>query len=150
MCGVGKTLISLWITQQLHSDTIIVGVPNILLLEQWENVIRDLFPTMPILIVSGGVNENDIQIFLETYKNSCIVITTYASSHKVKIASQHCKFKFSMKILDKVHHLTSHDMQIANTKKTYIQMLNIDAVRQIALTATLKQLEIINNNDEIT
>src|SRR5690606_27354922 len=28
MCGVGKTLISLWITQELNSNTILIGVPN--------------------------------------------------------------------------------------------------------------------------
>jgi hypothetical protein len=38
-CGVGKTLISLWITQRLNSDKILVGVPNKLLLKQWEKII---------------------------------------------------------------------------------------------------------------
>ena len=33
-CGVGKTLISLWITQVLHANTIIIGVPNKLLLKK--------------------------------------------------------------------------------------------------------------------
>ena len=43
MCGVGKTLISLWITQELNSNTILIGVPNKLLLKQWEEVICVLF-----------------------------------------------------------------------------------------------------------
>ena len=65
MCGVGKTIVSLWITQKLHANTLVVGVPNKLLLEQWNKVIRELFPEMPILIVSGGVSEDDIQQFLK-------------------------------------------------------------------------------------
>ena len=54
MCGVGKTLISLWITQELNSNTILIGVPNKLLLKQWEEVICVLFQNIPYLIVSSG------------------------------------------------------------------------------------------------
>ncbi len=52
ICGVGKTLISLWIAKELASNTIIIGVPNILLLKQWKNTVNILFPDVPILIVS--------------------------------------------------------------------------------------------------
>jgi superfamily II DNA or RNA helicase len=149
MCGVGKTLISLWIMQQLNVNTLVVGVPNKLLLEQWNKVICELFVEMPILLVLGGVNEDNILNFLEKYKERCIIITTYSSSHKVNSASQLCKFKFAIKILDEAHHLTSHNMRLANTAKTYIQMLNIPSVKQIALTATIKQLESINDDDNI-
>jgi superfamily II DNA or RNA helicase len=149
MCGVGKTLISLWITQQLHANTMVVGVPNILLLEQWNKVIRELFPEMPVLLVSGGVSEDNIQQFLENHEERCIVITTYSSAYKVNSASQRSQIKFAMKILDEVHHLTSHNMRLANTAKTYIQMLNIPAVKQLGLTATLKQLESIGDDDNV-
>jgi superfamily II DNA or RNA helicase len=149
MCGVGKTIVSLWITQKLHANTLVVGVPNKLLLEQWNKVIRELFPEMPILIVSGGVSEDDIQQFLKKNEDRCIVITTYSSSHKVNSASQHSQFKFAMKILDEAHHLTSHNMRLANTENTYIQMLNIPAVKQIGLTATLKELESIGDDDNV-
>mgnify|MGYP001276180895 CR=1 FL=1 len=64
MCGVGKTLISLWITQGLNSNTILIGVPNKLLLKQWEKVICDLFQRVPCLIVSGGVDTENIMEFL--------------------------------------------------------------------------------------
>ena len=45
-CGVGKTLISLWITKQLNSKNILIGVPNKLLLHQWKNIICELFYDM--------------------------------------------------------------------------------------------------------
>jgi superfamily II DNA or RNA helicase len=51
MCGIGKTLISLWITQELKLNTILIGVPNIQLLDQWKNVITLLYPTIPQLSV---------------------------------------------------------------------------------------------------
>jgi hypothetical protein len=52
-CGVGKTLISLWITQKLNLNTILIGVPNKLLLIQWKSVINILFQDIPYLIVSA-------------------------------------------------------------------------------------------------
>jgi len=154
MCGVGKTLISLWITQELNSNTILIGVPNKLLLKQWEEVICVLFQSVPYLIVSGGVEIETIMRFLEHNQPKCIVITTYSSAHKVYTATQDTRFVFGMKILDEVHHLTSSNMRLAHTTKKYIQMLNIPSVKQLSLTATLKQLEsmcdgIVVSNDNV-
>ena len=155
MCGVGKTLISLWITQELNSNTILIGVPNKLLLKQWEEVICALFQSVPYLIVSGGVDTENIMQFLENNQKKCIVITTYSSAHKVYSATQDTRFVFGMKILDEVHHLTTNNMRLAHTTKKYIQMLNIPSVKQLSLTATLKQLEsrcddgIVVSNDNV-
>lgn len=154
-CGVGKTLISLWITQELNSNTILIGVPNKLLLKQWEEVICALFQSVPYLIVSGGVDTENIMRFLENNQKKCIVITTYSSAHKVYTATQDTRFVFGMKILDEVHHLTTNNMRLAHTTKKYIQMLNIPSVKQLSLTATLKQLEsmcddgIVVSNDNV-
>ena len=155
MCGVGKTLISLWITQELNSNTILIGVPNKLLLKQWEEVICVLFQSVPYLIVSGGVDTENIMRFLENNQKKCIVITTYSSAHKVYTATQDTRFVFGMKILDEVHHLTTNNMRLAHNTKKYIQMLNISSVKQLSLTATLKQLEsmcddgIVVSNDNV-
>jgi len=67
-CGVGKTLISLWISQKLNSKTILIGVPNTLLLKQWEQVVNVLFPGVPILIVSENKKMEDIKIFMKKIK----------------------------------------------------------------------------------
>ena len=155
MCGVGKTLISLWITQELNSNTILIGVPNKLLLKQWEEVICVLFQSIPYLIVSSGVDIETIMRFLENNQKKCIVITTYSSAHKVYTATQATRFVFGMKILDEVHHLTTNNMRLAHTTKKYIQMLNIPSIKQLSLTATLKQLEsmcddgIVVSNDNV-
>lgn len=140
MCGVGKTLISLWVSQKMGTNTILIGVPNKLLLKQWEQELGKIFQNFPYLIVSGGVNVSDIAHFLENNKEQCIVITTYASSHKVLDASMRVSFVFNMKILDEVHHLTSNNIN-EEERKTYIQILKIESAKQIALTATLKILE---------
>jgi hypothetical protein len=149
VCGIGKTLISLWIAQELNSNTILIGVPNILLLEQWEEVICILFKNIPYLIVSGGVSIENIMQFLENNKNNCIVITTLCSSHKVYTATHNISFVFDMKINDECHHLTSNNMKLSNTTKKYIQMLNIQSIKQLSLTATLKQLENVYNDEYV-
>ena len=145
MCGVGKTLISLWITQELNSNTILIGVPNKLLLKQWEKVICVLFQSVPYLIVSGGICIEEINRFLENNKEKCIVITTYSSAHKVYKATQYTEFVFNMKILDEVHHLTSQNITETN-RKTYVYILKIISRIQLSLTATLKILENKENN----
>ena len=153
-CGVGKTLISLWITYKLNLSTVLIGVPNILLIKQWEEVICTLFNNVSYLLVYGDITIDKIRAFLENNQQKCIIITTYSSSHKVCSATKSIKFKFSMKILDEVHHLTTNNMTLANKTKTYIQMLNILSIKQISLTATVKHFEnsenIVNANNMVS
>jgi superfamily II DNA or RNA helicase len=104
-CGVGKTLISLWITQELKSNTILIGVPNKLLLYQWEKVICKLLKDVPLLIVFGKTTVKNIIHFIKNNRRgNYIIITTYSSSHKVCEATQQqqntTNIKFDMKILD--------------------------------------------------
>ncbi len=140
-CGVGKTLISLWITQEVQAKSILIGVPNKLLLKQWEENILKIFGDTPYQIVAGGVESEDIMEFSQDPHKRCIVITTYSSSHKVYTASQNIGFVFDMKILDEAHHLTTNNMQLEQTTKKYVQMLKNRSVKQLSLTATIKQLE---------
>uniref|UniRef100_A0A6C0BTS8 Probable helicase A859L n=1 Tax=viral metagenome TaxID=1070528 RepID=A0A6C0BTS8_9ZZZZ len=138
-CGVGKTLISLWITQKLNSKKILIGVPNKLLLKQWEEIIIALYQKQPLLI-EGGVDSDTIKSYLSSNQDNCIVITTYASSHKLLTVTKELDYKFDMKINDEAHHLTSNNIN-EEEKKTYINMLKIDSKKQLSLTATLKILE---------
>lgn len=138
-CGVGKTLISLWSAEKLNSDTILIGVPNKLLLEQWKEIICIIFPNIPYLKVSGGVNIESIKTFLKNNKK-CIVITTYSSSHKIYTQTEQINYIFDIKINDETHHLTSSNI-IKEENKTFINMLKIKSKKQLSLTATLKLLE---------
>lgn len=149
-CGVGKTLISLWITKNLNSSTILIGVPNTKLLEQWEDKINDLFKDTPYLIVSGSIDSDYIIQFLIKHSSNCIVITTYSSAHKVYTATNAISFSFSMKIQDECHHLTTSNMQLSHTTKKFIQMLNISSNKQLSLTATIndsKDDSVISNRN---
>ena len=147
MCGVGKTLISLWITQRLMSKRIIIGVPNILLLNQWSDAIKLLFgKTTGILKIYGNKMNKDVRIFLDTPHEYYFIITTYASCYKIP------DIEFDMKIYDEVHHLTSTDLpdkQLNDySKKTYAKMFTINSKKQLSLTATLKILENCSKCDD--
>jgi superfamily II DNA or RNA helicase len=155
MCGVGKTLISLWITQKLNLQKIIIGVPNKLLVKQWSNEIKKIFPTINDLLVEDSIEINDIKYFLNT-NESFIIITTYSSCHKVVASSKDLNIIFDMKINDECHHLTSSNMEIEKTTKKFVEMLKIDSIKQLSLTATSKKLETSNtdlsivSNDDTT
>ncbi len=148
MCGVGKTLISLWIAKELNSKKIIIGVPNLLLVNQWKKYIENLFPNTKYLEINGNVKKNKISTFLKTNNNNCIIITTYASSYKVNEMAKKNNFKFDLKIQDEVHHLTATNRNIKEESIKYINMLEIPCEKQLSLTATIKQLDNINFKKE--
>jgi superfamily II DNA or RNA helicase len=146
MCGMGKTLISLWVSQAMNASKILIGVPNKLLLEQWEKEVHTIFPNFPILVIEGGINEAKIQKFHEENENF-IVITTYHSSYKLE------SFEYDIKILDEVHHLTSTNIDSAQEHNSFVRILNVRSKKQIGLTATMKELEnfekSVSNNDKL-
>lgn len=131
-CGVGKTLISLWVAKQLGSQKIVIGVPTIVLLEQWLPIIIQIFPDRPVY-----VKDENIELVSQT--SACVVITTYASSFKLT------NYAFDLKILDEAHHLTSKSAD-NYSDRAFVQMLNIVSTKQLALTATPKYLESDNAN----
>lgn len=143
-CGVGKTLISLWVIQKMEYKKILIGVPNTLLLKQWEMTIETMFDS-PIFIVNKGVTIKDIMKFIKTYRE-CIVITTYSSSYKVEKASINSDFVFDIKINDEAHHLATGNVESLSDKR-YINILKVPSVKQLSLTATIKCLE-KNKEDE--
>ena len=145
MCGIGKTLISLWIAQRLNCKRLLIGVPNLVLLNQWKSVILQIFNMPNILLISGNITISDITEFLNQ-NDRCILITTYASAHKVYSAIANKikidrNYKFCIKINDEVHHLTTQNIEVAKDKKAYIKMLNIPAIYKLSLTATLKIID---------
>lgn len=153
-CGVGKTLISLWISEKLckgNSVRICIGVPNILLLKQWQEKIRMIFPDIPIFVMGGKEKSKlDITSFLTKNRDGHIVVTTYKSSRKVKETMKKLLgAKFSVLILDEMHHLTSSkeskagsgEQELEKESLEYKHILDIPCAFQLGLTATLKELK---------
>jgi len=148
MCGMGKTLISLWITKKLEANKILIGVPNKMLLSQWRKVIVELFDGYSFMTISSGVTQYDISEFIRK-NEKFIVVTTFSSSHKIREVSDELKINFCVKILDEAHHLTTNNINFEKKEMKYVQMLKIPSVKQISLTATLKQLNEKVDGDEV-
>jgi len=149
-CGVGKTLISLWVAKELNAKRIVIGVPNLLLLDHWKKDIKKIFPDIPYFIMRQGKHKHDIEQFLEKNKAGCIVITTYSSANKINTVAQSIKYLFDIKINDEAHHLTCVNIKLCDeTTKNYIKMLDIPTVKQISLTATVKNIEEINYDKNV-
>lgn len=139
-CGVGKTLISLFVSQQMNCKSTCIGVPNILLLEQWEKVVRKFYPNKQVLCVKDSITCARIKEFLQQSGECCILITTYNSSKKVADTTKSINFMFDFKICDEAHHITTQDFQGAQNRNTFINIMNIPARYQISLTATPKYI----------
>lgn len=136
-CGVGKTLISLFFIEYLQCNKIIIGVPNILLLNQWYNIIKtSINKNCQILQVYNNITIEEIFEFINSYSNY-IIITTYSSSYKLYKASNN--YKFDILINDEVHHLTSINNK--EFKKEYVNILKLNVSKQLSLTATIKILD---------
>jgi predicted helicase len=142
-CGIGKTLISLFISKGLGCKTILIGVPYTNLLYQWNEEIKKLYLKTDILIVGGGgtTDIDEINIFIKLNKPK-IVITTYASSHIVKRIIDELNFKFNFKIGDEAHHLTSNEK---NESKQWITFHKIESEKTLFMTATERFIESKNN-----
>lgn len=146
-CGYGKTLISLFTIKKLGFNTILIGVPSILLLTQWVPYISLLFAEYKYLSVGGNnIDINDIKQFLRE-SEKLVIVTTYKSSYKIFEATKEIDFTFDIKVLDEVHHLTAASVSKEKTSKhVYIKILEISSLKQLSLTATLKELEDIYND----
>ena len=93
-CGLGKSLLSLFIVRKMNCRSILYGVPSLHLLDQLEREIKKVFPNDSVI----KVNENFQS--LESVDNK-IIITTYHSCHKLK------DLQFDIKIGDEANHLVS-------------------------------------------
>lgn len=130
-CGVGKTLISLWLALRLGCNKILVGVPNILLLDQWYSKAVVIFSGIPVY--------KKEQVTDKMKGDKYVVICTYQSI-------QNITGTFDMIIQDEVHHLTSIRFENSSDKKCWTRILVISCRYRLSLTATIKNIE--NKLDE--
>lgn len=138
-CGAGKTIISLLFLEYLQIKKIIIAVPNILLLNQWNTIIKPcISKNCKILLIHGNITIKEITDFIINNKEY-IIILTYSSSHKLYKASKN--YTFDILINDEVHHLTSINIKNNEENKEYINILKINVKKQLSLTATLKILD---------
>jgi hypothetical protein len=151
-----KSRLSFWISQELkNTKKIIIGVPSAKLLDQWIEGIISVYPNKKLLSVNKDVKFEHIEDFLKIHNNLSqednnneliIVITTYASSHKIRTVCDNLKFTFDIGINDEVYNLSSNYYNKQEKTKIYSNMLYIPVNKRLSLTKTLKLIDY--NKDE--
>jgi superfamily II DNA or RNA helicase len=139
-CGLGKSLMSILITQKLNFKKIIIGVPSCFLQRQFANEIIQIFPNRANIFI-GSSTDNDITIKSFLSKNTdepLFIITTYHSCH-LYINDD---IIFDFKIADECHHLVGKNDN--PDKHRFILFHKINSIKTLYMTATIKN---IDNND---
>jgi len=136
-CGLGKSLLSIFIIQKLNFKKIIIGVPSCFLQHQFAKEILEIFPNKEnILINPSNINEFLSKKTIEPL----FIITTYHSSHLFL----NNDYIFDFKIADECHHLVGKDDNNPD-KKRFLLFHKINSIKSLFMTATKKTL--INNDD---
>jgi predicted helicase len=105
-CGLGKTLLSIFIVEKLKFKKIIIGVPSKFLQKQFITEILKIYSNKDNILCVGGDYYNsttDIEIILNFYNkqsNPIFIISTYHSCHLL------ININVDFKIGDESHHLT--------------------------------------------
>lgn len=159
-CAAGKTLISLWISERMHADSVVFFTPNLALVRQtianWANHCNDPFVYLAVCsdeTVSAGVtdtftinaSEMDIPVttdaeavkqFLE-HDTNCkkVIFSTYQSVECIIEALRKLpEYKFDLGIYDEAHRTAG-----ASTSGLFQKALldiNIPIKKRLFMTAT--------------
>jgi superfamily II DNA or RNA helicase len=158
-CGLGKSLLAVFIIKIMNFKNVIIGVPTKYLQSQIINEIIKIFPNEKNILFVGGNKNNSVNyaenieqllLFLnDNYlKNDCkFIITTYNSCHLIVSSG----YLFDFKIGDEAHHLVGINN---NVKKGFKEFHKIKSTKTLFMTATEKTInEIIHKekysmNDE--
>ena len=136
-CGCGKTIMAAIAIKDLVIDTgIIIFVPNIALMKQYENELIDFDIKNNIYHLGNDVNELDI--FVDKCvegKNIPILISTYQSSDKLIDVIKY----MGLIIYDEAHHLS----------EGYCNAFNLVAEKKLFMTATQKIMKMKEGKNEI-
>lgn len=138
-CGLGKTLLSIFIVKKLGFKTVVIGVPSVNLQEQFLKDILKIYPDENNIFKLGGKNSDyddvkTLQNFISTNSpNPLFIITTYSSCKKIVDAD----IKIDFKIGDEAHHLTGLNKDDNNT---FLMFHNIQSKKTLFMTATEKNL----------
>ena len=140
-CGLGKSLMSIFITQKLNFKKIIIGVPSCFLQIQFANEILQIFPNKNNILIGSSTDTNkNIKSFLsKETEEPLFIISTYHSCH-LYINED---FVFDFKIADECHHLVGKDNN--KDKRRFILFHKIISRKSLYMTATIKKL-IINDD----
>ena len=151
-CGLGKTLLSVFMVKTLKCKTVLFGVPSNYLQNQIKDEIIKIFPDKLNILFVGGNNTNK-EIQQTTDKNSIIhfmgkqnepvfIVTTYHSCYLL-IDNE---ISFDFKIGDEAHHLVG--VEEYDEEKGFRLFHKIKSTKTLFMTATEKIIDTNSQNYE--
>jgi len=158
-CGVGKTILSLFVTYWLNCYSICIGFPST---QNREDVKCDLSKMYGVDILSNVLcidstyngTIDDIYTWIKSHEYDVkFVLVTYKSSYKLKEMTEKHNYSFNLCIGDEAHHLVS---QITEDKKRkYQAFISIKSRNKYYMTATKKitiddKKDVYSMDDETT
>jgi predicted helicase len=139
-CGLGKSLLILFIIKLMNFKSILIGVPSINLQEQFFKDIIKLYPKKDNILVLGGDGKNStlkiIKDFLKNIQEPKFIVSTYHSCNLLMDIS------FDFKNGDEAHHLVG----IEEDKKGFRNFHKIQSKKTLFTTATEKLIETTIHN----
>lgn len=141
-CGLGKSLMTLFIIKQMNFILNLICVPSITLQKQWKKSILSVFPNKENILLVGGdsigstTNINNIIKFINKNTNIKFIVSTYHSCN-ILVNDEIC---FDLKNGDEAHHLVG----LENTD--FRKFHKIQSTKTLFETATEKKIE--NNIDK--
>jgi superfamily II DNA or RNA helicase len=150
-CGLGKTLMTLYIINLMKFKSIIIGVPSTNLQKQWvHNILKMYQNKNNILLIGGDEYDNiqkatnytidDISNFINKNKTNLpvFIISTYHSCNNL-VDENIC---VDFKVGDEAHHLVGIENE---NNKGFRKFHKITSTKSIYLTATEKIIDTDND-----
>lgn len=137
-CGLGKSLLSLFIIKKMNCRSILYGVSSLYLMTQLECEIKKVFPNDSVIKVNDTFQAHEIM-------DNKIIITSYHSCYKLK------DLKFDIKIGDEAHHLVRNDFMTGDNgtskpTKSFCHFHSIESKYTLFMTATEKVVKFQDNS----
>ena len=142
-CGLGKSLMSLFIVKELKCKTVIIGVPSKNLQSQFKDEILRIFPNKNNILFIGSIQDdavkttkdvNEIKSFLDESEECKFIVTTYHSCNFLLTLDY-----FDFKIGDEAHHLTG---KIKESDANFLLFHQIRSRKSLFMTATEKIIDV--------
>jgi len=153
-CGTGKTLVSLWVREELRAERTLVLVPSLSLLRQtigeWLQHRRQAFEflvvcsddtvrnrdaktdRLPDLGLPATTDAEGVAMFLRD-EGPKVVFATYQSSRVIAEATDECGSGFSLSISDEAHRCTGPESSLF---ATVLDDHRIPVTKRLFMTAT--------------
>ena len=145
-CGVGKSILSLFLNEQVKSKKTIIGVPSLNLVGQFKTECEKFTDRKNILCV-GSNYETNIKNIINFLEGDGIIITTYHSAKKILSLD----IEFDFKIGDECHHLVGEKFKPSKSEikeiSDFKKFLEIKSKKSLFMTATPKFIKEYNNKE---